>query len=231
MKKLLLITLLLSGCVGMFAQTGIGTDNPNASALLDLTATNKGLLPPRMTKAERDAIASPAKGLVVYCTDCNAESLYLNLGTPAVPNWRPCTTSTVANVTGFLHPTGILSLPADGTKNATGSYIDLPPGKWMVNVVMLINPASSANIWIRTSFSDSPSILDYSPDILGSKLISGSSINSSYGEVMGFTIIHNDSPIAKRYYHFAQADSGGTSALNFGGGGSGENQIFATPVN
>lgn len=45
---------------------GIGTETPHASALLDLSSAARGLLPPRMTTTERDAIASPAEGLVIY---------------------------------------------------------------------------------------------------------------------------------------------------------------------
>jgi hypothetical protein len=48
---------------------GIGTATPNTSAVLDLTSTTKGLLIPRMTGAQRNAIASPASGLLVYQTN------------------------------------------------------------------------------------------------------------------------------------------------------------------
>jgi hypothetical protein len=44
---------------------GLGTTTPTASALLDMTSTSQGLLAPRMTKAQRDAIASPATGLLI----------------------------------------------------------------------------------------------------------------------------------------------------------------------
>ena len=71
MKKInVLIFTILWG--GVSAQVGIGTTSPNASAELDITSTTKGLLPPRMTQAQRDAIASPAAGLMVWCTNCGS---------------------------------------------------------------------------------------------------------------------------------------------------------------
>jgi len=45
---------------------GIGTAAPHASALLDLASTTRGFLPPRMTTTQRDAISSPAEGLMIY---------------------------------------------------------------------------------------------------------------------------------------------------------------------
>ncbi|MCT4663742.1 MAG: hypothetical protein N4A45_00745 [Flavobacteriales bacterium] len=53
-----------------FAQVGIGTISPNPSAILDVTSTNKGFLPPRLSFAELTAIQNPAEGLMVYCKDC-----------------------------------------------------------------------------------------------------------------------------------------------------------------
>lgn len=47
---------------------GVGTASPAATALVDLTSTSKGFLPPRMTATQRDAIASPAEGLTVFNT-------------------------------------------------------------------------------------------------------------------------------------------------------------------
>ncbi len=58
---------------------GIGTASPNASAILDLTSTTQGLLIPRMTTSERNAIASPDTGLIVY--DTTLLSLYQYNGT------------------------------------------------------------------------------------------------------------------------------------------------------
>ena len=56
--------------------TGIGTNAPNASALLDITSTNKGLLPPRLSAAQMNAIVSPANGLFIYNTTIDCYSYY-----------------------------------------------------------------------------------------------------------------------------------------------------------
>ena len=50
---------------------GIGTITPNASALLDLESTTKGLSIPTMTSTQASAIASPKKSLMIYVTDTN----------------------------------------------------------------------------------------------------------------------------------------------------------------
>lgn len=60
----------------MFAQVGIGTVNPDASSVLDVSSTTQGLLTPRMTTAQRTAIVSPANGLMVYDTDLHAFNYY-----------------------------------------------------------------------------------------------------------------------------------------------------------
>ncbi len=63
---------------------GIGTNSPHPTALLELYSTSKGLLIPRMTQAERDAISSPATGLLIYQTDNNPGFYYWN-GTAWIP--------------------------------------------------------------------------------------------------------------------------------------------------
>jgi hypothetical protein len=55
---------------------GVGTTSPHASALTDLTSTTQGFLPPRMTTTQRNAIASPAIGLVIYNITTNCLNFY-----------------------------------------------------------------------------------------------------------------------------------------------------------
>ncbi len=52
------------------AQVGIGTQSPNSSSILDVTSTTKGFLPPRLTRVQRNSIANPAEGLVLFCSNC-----------------------------------------------------------------------------------------------------------------------------------------------------------------
>ncbi len=70
MKKLLLFAALIAVSFTTSAQVGIGIAAPDASAALDITSTTSGLLPPRMTMVQRDAIATSAAGLIMYCTNC-----------------------------------------------------------------------------------------------------------------------------------------------------------------
>jgi trimeric autotransporter adhesin len=72
---------------------GIGTTAPNTSAALDITSPIKGLLIPRMNMPGILAIATPAKGLLVY--DSAANQLMVNIGSAALPNWQ-----SVANGSG-----------------------------------------------------------------------------------------------------------------------------------
>jgi hypothetical protein len=72
----LLATVLLTATT--YAQVGVGTTTPDASSALDITSTTKGLLIPRMTETQRDAISSPATGLMIYQTDGTVGFYYYN---------------------------------------------------------------------------------------------------------------------------------------------------------
>ena len=64
----------------IYGQIAFGTTSVVASAQVQIDSSTKGFLPPRMTNAQRIAIATPAVGLCVYCTDAT-EGLYVNKST------------------------------------------------------------------------------------------------------------------------------------------------------
>ena len=74
MKKIYgFLAMLLLSSSALLAQVSVNNDNsaPDPSAMLDVKSTTKGFLPPRMTLAERDALVSPAEGLIIYNTTDN----------------------------------------------------------------------------------------------------------------------------------------------------------------
>ena len=76
MRKIYLYLMITLTCgLAANAQTGsvgIGTTNPNSSAALDIQSTTKGVLIPRMTTAQRNLIATPSAGLLVYDNTTNS---------------------------------------------------------------------------------------------------------------------------------------------------------------
>ncbi|MFK7781707.1 hypothetical protein [Psychroserpens sp.] len=79
MKKFLLLILVATQL--SYAQVGIGTTNPDPSAALDISSTSGGLLLPRMNLTERNAILSPATGLLIYLIDGSQQCLQVYNGT------------------------------------------------------------------------------------------------------------------------------------------------------
>lgn len=133
---------------------GIGNPNPHPSAILDLTATDKGFLAPRMTTAQRTAITSPAAGLLVFdITDncyyyyntvwnslCSATGATGATGAAGVSGVTGATGSTgAAGNTGPTGATGYTGPTGPGTICATAStgYITMFTGSTdMCNSVM-----------------------------------------------------------------------------------------------
>ena len=108
MKKLIILLAIFITFAATAQSVGINADGSTANtlAMLDVSSTTKGFMPPRMTEAQRNAIATPVAGLIIYCTDCatNGELHYYN-GT----NW-------VSMATGIA---ATLSIPSIGTTIAT----------------------------------------------------------------------------------------------------------------
>jgi len=97
MKQLIILFLLSFFSLIGKAQTGIGTITPNASAKLEVYATNKGFLPPRVTLTsgvDATTIPSPATGLLVYNTGNNSGLV------AGYYYWNGTTWATIATASG-----------------------------------------------------------------------------------------------------------------------------------
>jgi len=93
--KRILVLLCFIASINLNAQTGIGTTTPHASAKLDVSANNKGFLPPRVTLTsitDVSTIPSPAEGLLVY----NVGSVGLQAG---YYYWNGANWATIATAT------------------------------------------------------------------------------------------------------------------------------------
>lgn len=126
---------------------GIGISSSiNASAILDIGSTTKGVLFPRMTTTQRDAIASPAAGLVVYQNTNNYLSLYngtnwQNVLSPNSNGNVGINTTTDAgyklDVNGTARVSGVLTTTADAVVN--GVNIGLGGGAIVSNTRVGLN--------------------------------------------------------------------------------------------
>lgn len=103
MQKFILAVAMLLSALPAFTQNsfpasgavGIGTTTPASSSILDIRSTSRGVLLPRMTKAQRAAIGSPAQGLLVFQTD-GSRGFYVFDG-----SWQPMSVQpNLANLSG-----------------------------------------------------------------------------------------------------------------------------------
>ena len=109
----------INGINGAIAtvHVGIGTNAPNTSSSLDITGTSTGLLIPRMSKVQRNAIAAPATGLMVYQNAPDSMGFYYYNGT--IWLWM----ATATNITGWL-TTG--NAGTDTAVNFIGTTTNMP---------------------------------------------------------------------------------------------------------
>jgi len=122
-RLLVLFTLILSA--GAYAQVGIGTNSPDSSAVLDITSTSGGLLLPRMNESQRDAINSPATGLLIYLIEGSKQCLQVYNGTGWENIYCP-TTNTIPMASNVLF-SGTLSIGGNlsGAYTYTDSELDI----------------------------------------------------------------------------------------------------------
>lgn len=152
---LIILTFFIS--IILKAQVGINTTVPHNSSVLDISSTNKGVLAPRLTTAEKNAIPNPAAGLVIYDKDLKlythfdgtqwrephlittvAPRIYSIVNYPSIAT--PTTSTTFQAVA--VSPSGIIKDSGNGiitvgattiTINQTGTYLITPSGVFKKN--------------------------------------------------------------------------------------------------
>ena len=120
MKNILLVFLFSLATLVSNSQNnvGIGTVSPDPSSLLDLSASDKGILVPRLNTLQRLSIANPAIGLLVYDLQNECFWYYKN----ATDGWISLCTGGSLGPTGVTGPTGNNGNPGPtGPTGASGS--------------------------------------------------------------------------------------------------------------
>jgi len=124
MKKQILIAIfaaiLLFIAANLSAQVAVNTDGslPVPSAMLDVKSTSKGLLPPRMTTTQRDAITQPVAGLTIYNTSKNGNETYN--GTSWVTNTHYIGENYGGGIVFYVYDNGQHGLIAATADQSTG---------------------------------------------------------------------------------------------------------------
>jgi hypothetical protein len=225
---------------------GIGTITPHSAAILQLQATDKGFLPTQVALTSATSwsplVGTPVDGMLVYNTataGSGADAVSPGYYYWRDGRWRRFTENAYAGaIRGVLASSGQDLTVNCGSWQYLNSYIDLPPGKWVVYSVQLLSPSTistTGSIWVRTTLSDNSSCNPAaSSDIIGSTLISGLLPHDArYSLVSGQIFINNTSSSVKRYYYCGcKEPHNGYNAnlVNFSTTGWGENQLYALPA-
>lgn len=170
-NKIIFLALLLAGWVGSAKGQNIAINTTgataNASAMLDITSTTSGLLIPRMTSVQRNAIGAPAQGLIVYDLTLNA-FYYYNAG------WWPLLSNS-NSTSGGWSLTGNAGTTAGTNFIGTTDVID-----WVIKTsnTERMRVLSSGNVGIGTTTA--PARLTVLGDGTGTAYIGGNFCGGNY---------------------------------------------------
>ena len=113
----MLLSLLLLASVGMAQNISINATGalPDESAMLDVTSLNSGILIPRLTTTQRDAIPIPANGLQIFNTTTKTLNVYTNSRWETIAYSRTSNIVYVSSLTDLPTPVGS-GITLDATK-------------------------------------------------------------------------------------------------------------------
>ena len=286
MKKNIIISigLLLSGF--SYSQVGINTANPqgifnidggkdnpttgsthtNAQQLNDFTVTTAGnvgignIAPSTKLHITTGGTAATPNPSGFRLEDGNQNTNFvLTSNTNGEGTWKPVAATRIVGTLGAGVDVPFKTIDAKYQK--TGSYIELPPGRWEVRVTMLMPVGGVLSdgggtmtvndwVWLKTTFStvnattivesqtssDIEGALLVSNLFFGPKLVSG---EPKFNMLNGSVIINNTTTATKRYYYYAgntdsqeyTAGPGKATKFYLFGGYWGEDSIVAMKVN
>ncbi len=160
MKPSLLFIALVMLCHFSYAQIGIGTTSPHVSSMVDITSTNKGLLPPRMNSTQRKAIATPSRGLIVYdittksfwyfdgmwremSSNVNSDSSFVFMQGSA-PSFNMSAGLNISDSAGYIYDSGG-PIGGYGNNENISTFINFPQGSQLCRV-QVISLNTEANL-------------------------------------------------------------------------------------
>jgi hypothetical protein len=201
--KIFILTLitLMSGIAN--AQVGLGTAEPDASALLDLSSTTKGVLLPRMTTLQQTALVNPAIGLIVFNTtnnqietnkgDALGGALWTSTTTTGVTASIGTNTTQLATTEFVLANTDGYASVNTATETTTistsdeliaGMTLSPPAGIYSVSFNSQINNAAITKVTtVNTTISTAQGLIDLQ-DVYN-QIIAMPATNSSHVPAMG----------------------------------------------
>jgi hypothetical protein len=147
--KHLLVQLILLISTSLYAQVGLGTEDPDPSSALDISSNSKGLLMPRLTTTQRNLIAFPATGLMIYNTTLNDGQL--NIGTPSAASWIGLKGPKIDSV----NEGDIISNISTNALLVSGMTLSLEPGDFLVSF-----NAQHKTVAIDQPFSSDQGVID-----------------------------------------------------------------------
>lgn len=207
MRKFLPAIFCLFFALQLSAQNvGVGTTTPQVSAMLDVSSTDKGFLPPRMTTAQRNGIANKTAGLMIYNTTTSCVEIYngsswINLCSSLPSSILPKTLlgSNQDDYASFIQQTADSGYIIGGSTNAyedgdvTGGVINRDLECWIVKL------SKTGTIeWSRVMGGDSYEELKQVRQTAdGGYIFCAMSLSSASGDVTGTSKGGNDYWIVK----------------------------------
>ncbi|MCX6268330.1 MAG: hypothetical protein NTW16_13380 [Bacteroidetes bacterium] len=154
-KFAILVVILLLTSSALFAQVSITTDYsaPDNSAMFDVKSTNKGMLVPRMTQTEIEAIVNPANGLVVFCTSSNTFFSYIS----HISSWKE-----IAFGSNSINPGGGFICGSSITINHLASGGVAPVDKTVMYGTANNIPGEPAKCWITRNLGAGQQAIGFS---------------------------------------------------------------------